>query len=111
MTTLEIILELVRIIALLIPMITSVVILIKKTIKEKDWKMVMKIAQEVMTTVEEYSLAHPGMSGEEKLNMALEAINSGLTAAGIDPNPDLIQQVVAYIQEMCAWAKTVNVKK
>lgn len=111
MTTLEIILELVRILALLIPMITSVVILIKKTIKEKDWKMVMKIAQEVMTTVEEYSLAHPGMSGEEKLNMALEAINSGLTAAGIDPNPDLIQQVVAYIQEMCAWAKTVNVKK
>jgi len=108
--TLELVLEIVRIVALLIPMLTSVVVLIKKTIKEKNWKLVMNIAQEVMSTVEAYSLEHPGMSSEEKLNMALEAINSGLTAAGIDPNPDLIQQIVAYIQEMCKWAKTVNTK-
>lgn len=97
-------------IAGVIPTIVSLVMLVRNVIKNKDWELIKKIAQEAMTTVEEYANTHPEMSGEDKLNMALEAVKAGLGAAGIKFDENLIKQIVAYIQEMCKWSKTVNTK-
>ena len=69
----------------------------------------MKIANSAMSAVEVYSKEHPGMTSEEKLEMALEAIKASCKTAGIALDEANLQRIVEYIAEMCAWAKTVNV--
>ena len=54
-----------------------------------------------MTATEEYAAEHPGMTGEQKLEMALTGVKAGLTAAGIAFDENLVKQVIAYINEMC----------
>ena len=63
-----------------------------------------------MTATEEYAIEHPGMTGEQKLEMALTGVKAGLTAAGIAFDENLVKQVIAYINEMCGWSKTINKK-
>ena len=53
-----------------VPTIVSVVLLVVNIIKNKNWKLMMAIADEAMKTVEEYSKLHPGMTSDEKLEMA-----------------------------------------
>ncbi len=91
-----------------VPTIVSVIVLVRNIIKNKDWEMVKKIAQEAMTSAEEYSREHPGMTGEDKLDMALEAVKKGLAAANISFNENSIKKIIEYINQMCAWTKTVN---
>lgn len=95
----------------LIPTLVSLVCLIKNIIKNKNWKLVQKIALNAMTTVEEYATEHPEMTSEQKLEMALTGVKAGLAAAGIAFDENLVKQVIAYINEMCGWSKTVNNKK
>ena len=112
MSTVEKILLVVQLIAAvcaLVPTLVSVFALIKNIIKNKNWTLVMKIANSAMSTVESYSNEHPGMTSEEKLEMALEAIKASCQAAGIALDEANLQRIVDYITEMCAWAKTVNV--
>ena len=71
--------------------------------------MIMKIANSAMSAVEAYSKEHPGMTSEEKLEMALEAIKASCQTAGIALDEANLRRIVEYIAEMCAWAKTVNV--
>lgn len=91
-----------------IPTIVSVIVLVRNIIKNKDWEMIKKIAQEAMTSAEEYAKEHSGMTGEDKLNMALEAVKKGLAAANISFDENSIKKIVEYINQMCAWTKTVN---
>lgn len=95
-----------------IPTIVSVILLIRNVIKNKDWDMIKKIAQEAMTAAEAYAKEHAedGLTGEEKLNMALETVKKGLAAANISFDDEKIKKIVEYINEMCAWTKTVNSK-
>lgn len=112
MSTVEKILLVVQLIAAvcaLVPTLVSVFALIKNIIKNKNWTLVMKIANSAMSTVESYSNEHPGMTSEEKLEMALEAIKASCQTAGIALDEANLQRIVEYIAEMCAWAKTVNV--
>lgn len=95
----------------LVPTIVSVFALIKNIIKNKNWALIMKIANSAMSTVEAYSKEHPDMTSEEKLEMALEAIKASCQAAGIALDEANLQRIVDYITEMCSWAKTVNVTK
>ena len=101
--------ELIGAICALVPTIVSVCALIKNIIKNKNWALIMKIANSAMSAVEVYSKEHTGMTSEEKLEMALEAIKASCQAAGIALNEANLQRIVEYIAEMCAWAKTVNV--
>lgn len=103
------IVELIGAVCALIPTLVSVYYLIKNIIKNKDWDLVKKIAMSAMSAAERYAEEHPGMSGEEKLDFALEIIKSGLAEAGIKTDPELIKRIVAYIEEMCKWSKTVNI--
>lgn len=94
----------------IVPTVVSLVLLIKNIIVNKNWSLVTKIAQTAMSSVEEYSAAHPGMTGEDKLNMAIEAVKAGCGAAGIKVDDILIKKIVDYIGDLCSWSKTVNTK-
>ena len=112
MSTVEKILLVVQLIAAvcaLVPTLVSIFALIKNIIKNKNWALIMKVANSAMSTVETYSKEHPGMTSEEKLEMALEAIKASCKTAGIALDEANLQRIVEYIAEMCAWAKTVNV--
>ena len=112
MSTVEKILLVIQLIAAvcaLVPTLVSVFALIKNIIKNKNWTLIMKIANSAMSAVESYSKEHPVMTSEEKLEMALEAIKVSCQAAGIALDEANLQRIVDYITEMCAWAKTVNV--
>lgn len=102
------VIQLIGAICALVPTIVSVVALIKNIIKNKNWALIMKIANSAMSTVEAYSKEHPGMTSKEKLEMALEAIKASCQTAGITLDEANLQRIVEYIAEMCSWAKTVN---
>lgn len=111
MSTVEkilLVIQLIGAICALVPTIVSVVALIKNIIKNKNWALIMKIANSAMSTVEAYSKEHPGMTSKEKLEMALEAIKASCQTAGITLDEANLQRIVEYIAEMCSWAKTVN---
>lgn len=101
--------ELIGAVCALVPTLVSIFALIKNIIKNKNWALIMKIANSAMSTVEAYSKEHPGMTSEEKLEMALEVIKTSCQTAGIALDEANLQRIVEYIAEMCAWAKTVNV--
>ena len=101
--------ELIGAVCALVPTLVSIFALIKNIIKNKNWALIMKIANSAMSAVESYSNEHPGMTSEEKLEMALEAIKASCKTAGIALDEANLQRIVEYIAEMCAWAKTVNV--
>lgn len=103
------IINLVIAIVSIIPTLVSVVILVVNIIKNKNWKLMMAIADEAMKTVEEYSKLHPGMSSDDKLNMAIESVKSGLAIAGIKVDAAAIKRVVGYIKQSIDWFN--NMKK
>jgi len=97
------IINLVIAIVSVIPTLVSVIILVVNIIKNKNWKLMMAMADEAMKTVEEYSKLHPGMSSEDKLNMAIESVKSGLAIAGIKIDADAIKRIVEYIKQSIGW--------
>lgn len=86
-----------------IPTLVSVIVLVINIIKNKNWKLMMAIADEAMKTVEEYAKSHPGMTSDEKLEMAIEAVKSGLAVAGIKIDADTIKRIVEYIKQSIGW--------
>ena len=102
MTPSEIV-NLVVAIASLVPTLVSVVMLVINIIKNKNWKLIMAIADEAMKTVEIYYQDHPSMTSEEKLDMAIESIKSGLSVAGIKIDADLLKRIVDYVKESIDW--------
>ncbi len=102
MTASEIV-NLIIAIASLIPTLISVGALIVNIIKNKNWKLVMTIADEAMKTVEEYSKLHPDMTSQQKLDMAIESVKSGLSVAGIAVDEKLVKRIIEYITESIGW--------
>lgn len=90
--------------------IVAFIMLIVKAIRDKNWKAITEIAKAVMADVEEFAKTHPGMTGDDKLDMALEGIKTAMSAAGIKFNEKVIKKLIDYITEMCKWSKKVNIK-
>ena len=90
--------------------VVAFVMLIVKAFRDKNWKAITEIAKTVMADVEEFAKTHPEMTGEDKLNMALEGIKTAMSAAGIKFDEKVIKKLIDYITEMCKWSKKVNVK-
>ena len=109
MTPTEIV-SLVTAIVSVIPTIVSVVCLIVNIVKNKNWNLVMDIADAAMKQVEDYARLHPGMSADDKLNMALKAIEAGLDVAGIKVDTALLQRIIDYIKQSIAWFNEMNDK-
>ena len=104
----RLVVELIGAICALVPTLVSVFLLIKNIIKNKNWTLVQAIAKKAMSEVEEYAKAHPTMTGKEKFEMAMKAIEAGLAEAGIKFDAALAERIKAYIEDMCKWSKTVN---
>lgn len=102
MTTNEIVNLIIAIVSI-IPTIVSVVMLVINIIKTKNWNLVMDITDAAMRKVEEYSREHPDMSSDDKLNMALEAVKTGLAVAGIKLDTNLLKRIIDYIKQSISW--------
>lgn len=63
----------------------------------------MSIADAAMRKVEDYSKEHPGMSSDEKLEMALQAVKAGLGVANIKFDDKLVKRIIDYIKESISW--------
>lgn len=110
MEKVQLILDIVVAILGIIPTVVAGIALIRTIIKNKDWGAVVNIAKDAMSVVEKMS-ASTQMTGQEKLDAALEIVKKNCIANGITVNDDLISKVIALINELCAWSKTVNVIK
>lgn len=101
--------DLIVVICGIIPTFISVALLIRNIIRDKNWALVIHVANAAMTSVENYVLRYPDMTSEDKLSMAIAIASESLEAVGITLDEALTRKLVAYITEMCKWAKTVNV--
>lgn len=86
----------------IIPTIVSVVILVVNIIKNKNWNLITTIADAAMKTVEDYARTHPGMTSDEKQEMALTAIKEALAAANIKVDTKALERIINYIKEAIA---------
>jgi len=91
-----------------IPTLVSVGVLVYNIIKNKNWNLVMKIADSAMKEVEDYAKQHPGMTSDEKLEMALNGVEAGLKVAGINLDKDALKRLVEYIKESINWFNEMN---
>lgn len=90
-------------IAALIPVVIKLVKALKEIIKNKNWNEIKAIAKAAMTTVEEYHKAHPEMSSDDKLNMALDIIQAGCKEIGVDVDDATLNNLVDYIRQTINW--------
>lgn len=110
MEKLQIALDLIVAILGIIPTVVAGIALIRTIIKNKNWTAVANIAKDAMSAVEQLA-TQTDMSGEEKLNLALEIIKKNCTANGIAIDDSLTSKIIEYIAELCKWSKTINVIK
>lgn len=106
----QLIIELVIALIGVVPTVVSLVTLVIKMIKDKNWVAVAKFAQDAMSQAEAYAIGHPGMSGKDKLDMALSIVKQTCAANNISLDEVALQKVIAYIEELIKWSKTVNNK-
>lgn len=97
--------------ASIVATVCAFVVVIKNTIKNKNWAHLLTIAQGAMSAAEEEAKKRPSMTSDDKLEFALAAIEGACKAANIKLDSKALDDLVAYIKQMCAWAKTVNAGK
>ena len=110
MEKVQLVLDIIVAVLGIIPTVVAGIALIRTIIKNKDWAAIANIAQDAMSTVEQIATTE-SMTGEEKLNLALEMIRKNCTASGITIDDSLTSKITAYIAELCKWSKTINVIK
>lgn len=101
---------LIETIVAVVPTLVAVGALVYNIIKNKNWALVQKMIQAAMTTVEDYAKEHTAMTSAEKQEMAIEAVKASCAEAGITVDAALLKRIVAYIEQLCSWSKTVNAK-
>ena len=106
----ELIIELVIAIIGVVPTAVSLIALVVKLIKDKNWTAIAKFAQDAMSQAEAYAATHPEMTGKDKLDMALTIVKQTCAANNIDLDEESLKKVIAYIEELIKWSKTVNNK-
>lgn len=109
----QLIISICTLIGLIGGLIPTIVLLVKKfkeIFKNKDWKVIEQMILKGMSAVEEYAKEHPEMTSEDKLNMCIEGVKAGCAEAGIELDDQLIKDIIAEIEKLCKWSKTVNTK-
>lgn len=90
-------------IAALIPVAIKLFKALKEIVKNKNWSKIKDIAKAAMTTVEDYHKSHPGMSSDDKLNMALDIIQAGCKEIGVEIDDATLENLVNYIKQTINW--------
>lgn len=91
-----------------IPSLVSAIVFIVKAFRNKQWTTITSVADSAMKTVEEYYKEHSTMTSEEKLNMALETIQTSLSAMNISFTDEMKEKVKSYINSCISWCNSMN---
>ncbi len=106
----QLVLELVIALVGVVPTVVSLVTIVVKMIKDKNWTAIAKFAQDAMSQAEAYAAEHPEMTGKDKLDFALTLVKQACAANNIALDEEALKKVIAYIEELIKWSKTVNNK-
>lgn len=101
---LELIVEFITGLAIIIPLVIELVKKTKEAIKEKNWSEIVKVAIDLMVSVE-----GKHRDGEEKKAWVLEGVR--VASQSIDYNYDAIaeQKISDMIDAVCKASKSINV--
>lgn len=107
-TLITLIVGLIGAIAALIPTLIKLFKTFKELIANKNWAALTKIAMNAMKEVEVEYKKNPNMSSQEKLDMAIEIIQSSAAQMGVEVTDELIDNLVKYINDTIKWANDMK---
>lgn len=107
-TLITLIIGLVGAIAALIPTLIKLFKTFKELVANKNWAALTKIAMSAMKDVEVEYKKNPNMSSQEKLDMAIEIIQSSAAQMGVEVTDELIDNLVKYINDTIKWANDMK---
>lgn len=107
-TLITLIVGLIGAIAALIPTLIKLFKTFKELVANKNWAALTKIAMSAMKDVEVEYKKNPNMSSQEKLDMAIEIIQSSAAQMGVEVTDELIDNLVKYINDTIKWANDMK---
>lgn len=107
-TLITLIVGLIGAIAALIPTLIKLFKTFKELVANKNWAALTKIAMSAMKDVEVEYKKNPNMSSQEKLDMAIEIIQSSAAQMGVEVTNELIDNLVKYINDTIKWANDMK---
>ena len=107
-TLITLIVGLIGAIAALIPTLIKLFKTFKELVANKNWAALTKIAMSAMKDVEVEYKKNPNMSSQEKLDMAIEIIQSSAAQMGVEVTDELIDNLVQYINDTIKWANDMK---
>ena len=107
-TLITLIVGLIGAIAALVPTLIKLFKTIKELVANKNWAKLTQIAMNAMQEVEVEYRKNPNMSSQEKLDMAIEIIQSSAAQMGVEVTDELIDNLVKYINDTIKWANDMK---
>ena len=107
-TLITLIVGLIGAIAALVPTLIKLFNTLKELVANKDWAVLTKIAMNAMQEVEVEYRKNPNMSSQEKLDMAIEIIQSSAAQMGVEVTDEVIDNLVKYINDTIKWANDMK---
>lgn len=107
-TLITLIIGLVGAIAALIPTLIKLFNSLKEIAQNKNWTKLISIAMEAMKDVEKYYRENPNMTGEQKLDMALEIIKESSASLNVTISDKEIDDLIDYINKTIKWANDMK---
>ena len=107
-TLITLIVGLIGAIAALVPTLIKLFKTLKELVANKDWAVLTKIAMNAMQEVEVEYRKNPNMSSQEKLDMAIEIIQSSAAQMGVEVTDEVIDNLVKYINDTIKWANDMK---
>lgn len=101
---LELIVEFVSGLAIIIPLVIELVKATKNSIKEKNWSEIVKVAIDLMVSVE-----GKHREGAEKKAWVLEGVRVAAQSINYDYDVIAEQKISDMIDAICTAAKTINI--
>jgi hypothetical protein len=99
----EIILEILKSVIIVVPLVVGLVKYVKQAIQEKNWKNLVALVMNLMAEAEEKFA-----NGAERKSWVIGMIEASADAINY---PIDIEQIGALIDQMCAMSKVVNAPK
>ena len=107
-TLITLIVGLIGAIAALIPTLIKLCNSLKEIAQNKNWNKLVSIAMEAMKDVEKHYRANPDMTGEQKLDMALEIIKKSSANLDVTISDKDINDLIKYINDTIKWANDMK---
>jgi hypothetical protein len=107
-TLITLIAGLVGAVAALVPTLIKLFQTIKELVKNKNWAALTSIAMRAMSEVEVEYRKNPSMTSQEKLDMAMDIIQTAAAQIDVTITDDEINNLVKYINDTIKWANDMQ---